>query len=275
MKKNYKFFKTIFIGIIACVSLSIMFAGCNKDDDAVNNTTTNSTTDNTPIFAMEFSYSGRNVSTEYLEIDVFFTTTDISVIPEVEVNGVVVEKFEFEEGISGQMEIPFSEVINYKVTANGKTTSGSITMPIHISSIDCNGLTIPYNNAPDIPEVDTYDYSWQPSTCDYQRISYLSYSRILDNDIATHTMNGDLLSENMSYCWFNVYFKNGDRIIPGATPSVSGEYGNGYVIASVYNNFSYDITIGKSKKTASKIVVTPEVRLKEFVRNFNEVCVKK
>jgi len=265
MEKNYSLLKVMFIGILASVILSTLLIGCSKDDDD------DSSSSNSTIFGISFLHNDRY---DDQLIGVGFTTTDRSIIPEVEVNGKVLNKFWIDEGFGGWMEIPYSNVLNYKVTANGKTTSGSISMPSQLYNVTCNGLSLSDVETNYIDSSNSYNISWQPPTCDYQRFSFYEnnvyISEVLESSISNYTLYANQIDDD--YFYFDIDVVNGDKLIAGATPSVSGEYGKGFVLAEADNYYSIRINTGaKSNQPVKKDKVTSEERAKNFVKKFNEV----
>jgi hypothetical protein len=80
--------------------------------------------------------------------------------------------------------------------------------------------------------------------------------------------------------WFNEIFKSRFRMIPGTTPVVSGDYGNGYVTAKaegyfhiyVYSRSQYR---GKSTILSHDSEVKKEKRMAMFVDQFKKVAAQK
>ena len=262
MKKTHYLFKVLFICILASIFLCTLLIGCSKKDD-------NNSTLNTTIFAISFTYS------DYLNpkdiINVGFSTNDWSIIPEVEANGKALNI----GGLGGMYrEIPYSDVLNYKVTANGKTTSGSIAMPRWFYDSTCNGDTLLIERAIVVDSSNIYNISWQPTKCDYQRFSFFEDDvfnfEMLDDSISNYIIYNDQLTNRIFE--FDIDLVNGDIRIAGATPSVFGEYGEGFVHASSnYNYKFFHSPGGKSHQMTNNDNITPDERVKEFVKRFNDI----
>ena len=96
------------------------------------------------------------------------------------------------------MEIPWSNVLNYKVGANGKTTSGSITMPRLLYPATCNGDTLINGLSIVVDSANSYNISWQPIICDYQKFSYFEDDvyifEMLDNNVSNYIVYNNQLN---------------------------------------------------------------------------------
>ena len=189
MKKVSGGFKKSFFGII--LPLLLIFISCNKDDDAVNITdnTNNNPTEEATVFAMEIDCIGSGVNKK---ISIYFTTTDSLSIPIVEVNGVLMD-VSFNDAMCGFIEIPYSDIVNYKVTANGNSTLGEIPMPNRIDNATCNGVTCMNGVVSVIENTNTFNLSWQPIECDYQSIVYDEGEKnsVLDRNTSTYSILSD------------------------------------------------------------------------------------
>ncbi len=247
--------KTVF----ALIMLALAFNGCKVINEEEQNDT---------IFGLEFNYSGA-YGQNY--IDVFFTTNNLSEIPEVEINGEVINKFNMESSLSAWVEIPYSSMIYYNVSCDGKTTSGNIKIPQNLSGVDCNGFPLNEdNNVTYVPYASEYEFTWPVVPCDFQSLEIESdeYSTIwLDSTVNTYTIYNNELDSN--YLYVNIDLHNGDKMEPGAVPGTDGSYGAGFVTAISHNAyFVYRNMYGSLKNTNS--FINKEQKLERFVDAFNQ-----
>lgn len=227
--------------LIFILAAGLFLVGCSKD----NGMSTNPTYNPTAYFAMGLDFYSDRWSADN-EINVSFLFSDLSVIPSVVVNGYQLNEIEInEEGIEMEGEIPYSTVINYSVSANGKSTSGTINMP-YITNATCSGQLLRTDTTNAVTLADSYAFSWTGSNFMggfniysefYMVDSGYYYYRYIDTSILQSTIT--LFRQNDTLQRFSIEGVNGVNLIPGATPNVTGLYGNGYVVAKCH--YEYDI----------------------------------
>jgi len=237
--KKIQFIKLLAFGII--LSISTVFSSCSKDDD----TTTTSTSTVESVFALNFSRSFNDGRTD---IYVGFSTNNISEIPKVVVNGKELEDFGMEAGgIYGDTRISFASNITYSVSSNGKTTSGSITMPDTITNVTFNDLLLKRGGDNSLVYAPEYIVKWNKITCDYQRFYYylnnVDSAGYMDANLETLTITDN--QQTSTWAEVTIYSINGNKMITGSKPNVSGDYGKGYIRAEVRNRYSLN-TYNKS-----------------------------
>jgi len=260
-KKSVKGMRKIvflLLGVILLLSVS-----CSNDDK-------DSTESSKPIFLLYISAYDEDYDSKTLIVNVDFLCSYPSVIPEVTINGNSMTNFDIDDGgIWGTIDIPYSNTIDYSVSANGKTTSSSITIPQEPYNVICNGVLLEEDSYNYIPASNTFNFSWICSNYDYFKYywdSNYEYIRgyILDPNIT-------LYADGSNYYYFDLRSRNGVLLEPGATPNVEGEYGNGYVVAT---NEGLDFTIQvESERTENgklnKPRISKEVRHEELKEKFN------
>ena len=221
-EKSFKGMRKIILlllGVILLFSVS-----CSNDDK-------DSTESSKPIFLLYISAYDEDYDSRNLIIDVDFLCAYPAVIPEVTINGNAMTNFDIDDGgIWGSINIPYSNNVDYSVSADGKTTSGSITIPQEPYNVICNGVLLVENSNNSIPASNTFNFSWLCNNYDYFKYywdSSYEYIRgyILDPNIT-------LYADGSNYYYFDLRSRNGVLLEPGATPNVEGEYGNGYVVAT-------------------------------------------
>lgn len=269
MKNELIFFSKTIVKYVAIATIAFFITSCNKEDS------------NELTFSLKCNYNYED--SEY--IDVYFVTNGTT-IPEVEINGVKIENYDNELPIYGYTDIPFEQTINYSVTANGKTTSGKIEMPEFVSTMECNGTTITENVWDNyISYSSKYAFEWDEAECDHQ-FFYCSYTtpntnQLLESDETEFTLKDSDLDYST---YFYVYLTtiNGDRLIAGSTPGVTGDYGSGYVTATAESSFSIDFptTSGSSSNIKSTSInpsenKSKEERMSKLIEEFNNVINKK
>jgi|GEM_PF-2574053 len=256
--KSMRKFMFLLLGVILLLSVS-----CSNGDK-------NSTESSKPIFMLYFYAYSEDYDSKTLIIDVDFLCNYLSVIPEVTINGNLMTNFDFDDGgIWGNIDIPYSNTIDYSVSANGKTTSGSITIPQEPYNVICNGVLLEEDSYNYIPAANTFNFSWICNNYDYFKYywdSSYEYLRgyILDPNIT-------LAADGSSYYYFDLRSRNGVLLEPGATPNVEGEYGNGYVIATC-DDLYFTIHVDSERTENSKLLkprISKEERHEELKEKFN------
>jgi hypothetical protein len=223
--------------------MPIVFTSCGDDDDNCTICTQES------IFAFSFS---SDFSNDKYDISANFSANNVSEIPKVIINGEELDDFEvIIGGVYGGTNIPFSSTITYSVSLNGKTTSGSITMPDTITNVTFNDLLLNRFTTNFLVYAPEYIVKWDRIKCDYQRFQYNlnndNESEYIDKTRERYSITDDLQTEN--YMSFSIYSINGNKMVAGSKPNVSGDYGSGYVRAQIRNNYSLQ---NYSKKLISK-----------------------
>lgn len=268
MKNKLNLFSKTIVKYVAIVTIAFFITSCNKEDS--DDTT----------FCLNISYYEEG--SEYMSVDFL---TNGTTIPEVEINGFKIEKFD-NYPINASIDIPFSQTIKYSVSANGKTTSGKIEMPEFVSRMECNGTTITegvWENY--ISYSSKYEFEWDEAECDHQFFccSYTTpeTNQLLESDETEFTLkDSDLDYSNYFYVYLNAI--NGDRLIAGSTPGVTGDYGSGFVTATAESFFSIDIPTTSSSSSNNKSTsINPsknkskEERMSKLIEEFNNVINKR
>jgi len=248
----------LLLGVILLFSVS-----CSSDDN-------DSTESSKPIFLLYISAHTGDYDSKTLIIDVDFLCAYPSVIPEVTINGNVMTNFDIDDGgIWGSIDIPYSNTIDYSVSADGKTTSGSITIPQEPYNVICNGVLLEEDSYNYIPASNSFNFSWICNNYDYFKYYW---------DSSYEWIRGYILDPNISfyadgsnYYYFDLRSRNGVLLEPGATPNVEGEYGNGYVVATC-DGLDFTIQVESGRTENSKLVkprISEEVRHEELKEKFN------
>jgi hypothetical protein len=225
--------------IIFLVMIIMFFINC-KDDKEENSNPVAS--DWQTIFSLHFDAGRRG---GIMNMDVTFMTNDLSEIPAVTINDTNITEFVLGQGsIQGELKnIEYSETYNYSISAGGKTTAGSITMPSLPDSVRCNGIYLTTNGSIIIPSSDSYEFAYTCSSYDYF-ICELNIQN--DNDdmeeITSNTTVSFTPGEDHNPVEFRIKSVSGARFNSGVKPNVSGDYGDGYVDAqSVRSEYSLEI----------------------------------
>lgn len=202
-------------------------------------------------------------------VDVNFMTTNLSEIPSVLINGQNITRFDLYAGsIQAYLNnLDYSDTFNYSITADGKTTSGTINMPSKPFNVSCNGVLLDEEETVWIDSSSTYNFSWSCNEYDY----FYCYLRGNDN-IKEYTQDTSITYSNGNdYYKFGICSYVGSTMVPGDLPNVTGDYGKGYIIAeSDYEYYYFNISGGMlTKKTLIK--ENKEKKIEEFRRKFIEL----
>jgi hypothetical protein len=136
--------------------------------------------------------------------------------------------------------INIASQLNFKITSNGKSTSGFFIMPQPVTNVRCNGLFLtsvvglPTNyGRGSIPTAEAYNFSWEGNGTSY----YL------------YTHSGSYLGNSTSFRLITTGFNDsyigissiiGKNVQTGDKPNFVGSYGSGYVIAERKGSFFYN-----------------------------------
>jgi hypothetical protein len=165
--KNFYLFKLALIAVIALATIVTFFTSCSKDDEDDNTTESSKET----IFSLDFTLRASDATPS---IYAYFGASKADILPSVIINGEEVTQYEFDGNlVFANLEIPYSKSINYSVSADGKTTTGSITMPDTITNnLTCNDQIVNSCREYQLPQAETCIFKWVPVECDYQGISF-------------------------------------------------------------------------------------------------------
>ena len=205
------------------------------------------------IFALLLYKSYDYSSTPVPVIHAGFSTTDCSEVPSVTINNKKMDNIYLDNGsLEGEMILPYgTNVFNYSVSANKKTTSGSITMPPDLFNVVCNGVLLeactpsacPGNY---VPISGTLNFSWSCNGYDYFLLNLYAYGYLsCDTTLATNSTN-----VAMTFCngaddyYFSLASVRGAWFKEGQKPNVSGNYGKGYVWAANPTQFTFHPNTG-------------------------------
>lgn len=175
-------------------------------------------------------------------MSVYFITTDSTSTPSVDVNGYSITAFETYSGsltegkIVGRLQLPFSNSINYSVSKDGNTTSGSINMPVFPSNVSVNGIELmDVTDSPEneIPSSNSLQFTWDCAFFDY-----FSYSMEGGNYPNGTTTDKFITLDPSGSNYFEFYIRSANGVDLGSVttlseiePNVTGDYGKGYVAA--------------------------------------------
>ena len=237
---------------------SILLPSCTKEINDEN------TSQNPVTFTFRF-YTGPDINGDKL-IYVDFATLD-QTVPKVVINGVNITDFNANLAISGELKIPYSSTINYSVTANQKTTEGSITAPSFVNTFTCNNIDVAGGNA--VEKSLHYNFAWNNVNCDYQEFyfeyygySYTSHSEFLNRNARNFQLSN--IDDNTNNFSVSLYSRTGFKAEVGAKANVLGDYGNGFV--SAYSKVSRDINIHSILKTPAIKVESHQKFVADFIK---------
>jgi hypothetical protein len=271
MKKKANLRSKSVLNYLVILFISIIAVSCTKND--------NSDVSIPVTFNLNFVYYDLNG--EY--IYAYFATSGTE-IPEVKINGATIGHFTSSGSlITGYLYIPFDNEVEYSVTANGQTTSGTIDMPEFITQMECNNVTI-YESISNynFTKSTKYKLVWDQADCDHQFIicGYVlpNVYEFLEPDNSKYTINAsDLKYPGSSYLYIYLDLVNGDRMISGSKPGVNGDYGDGFVTAIA--DCSFYLTSSSSYNYTDKSIVLPqkrEINIEEqnakYLERFKKVC---
>jgi hypothetical protein len=182
-----------------------------------------------------------------MNMDVDFMTNDLSEIPTVTINGTNMTEFELLQGSiqSKLRNIDYSDIYNYSKSANEKTTSGSIVMPSVPDSVRCNGKSLTTNGVNIIPSSDSYEFAYSCSNYDHFicELEIQDENEVMEKITSNTTVSFNPDEGDHPEYEFRIKSIVGPMFNSGASPNVSGEYGDGYVTAeSVRNEYLLTIT---------------------------------
>jgi len=255
--------KTIKLAFIASISiLSTVFLVISCDDETTDPEALTSPVTFTFKFVTESNMYGNKA------IYVHFATLD-QTVPKVVVNGVEITRFSVGLAIDGSLDIPYSNIVNYSVSANEKVTTGSINIPDIVTTFSCNGSNIIGGTS--IEKSQNYSFYWEGVDCDYQEFRYeyygsssVDYREFIHKDLAVFDVSN--IPESVSNLSVSLYSISGFKPEVGANPNIKGTYGNGFVSASskAYGDISLNSTLKAPNKSKESH--------KEFVENFIKVA---
>lgn len=223
------------IWILATVAL--LLPGCSDDDGAcplAPEERAQFVLDLTPVIIVPGEPDG-------FAVNAVFTTDDLSIVPDVVVNGTLMRDFDVESGLlRGTVVAPFdplSPVIRFDITAGPRTASDSLTVSFERpDGITCNGRGVVSEFTIQVPDSSDYTFRWDCDDCDGFLVEIRkdfgdSPSRQL---LALQTASDSLTVAAAVFAgWNPVTFRigtiTGVPLVPGATPNVTGSYGSGFV----------------------------------------------
>ena len=111
--------------LILLVALVIVSLSCSKND-----------AESDLIFNLSFVYGSGDEDFIQARYSSDLTTE----FPKIIINGVLMDYMYISQGIVGLLDVyPYSETVNYSISVNGRSLSGSIKMPV-ISEVMCNNV---------------------------------------------------------------------------------------------------------------------------------------
>jgi hypothetical protein len=228
MKKQWCLLCLLVLGLI-------LFVACS-DDDSSPVSPDNSSPSFTIYFDVDLNERGKNV-------DVDFMTTNISKIPSVVVNGTAIDIFEIREGsIQGTLSnLSYSETFTFEISADGKTTTGSIEMPADVTTITCNSTNIEEDSTVYVEAAETYNFAWTSSNADYFICGFSNTTDDIVDEKLCKTPSVSYDATGHTRYRFDLKSYVGPVLESGAVPNVTGAYGAGYAVAESYNQ-DYRIT---------------------------------
>lgn len=173
-------------------------------------------------------------------IFVFFETTDSASVPRVEINGQFMTDFTSPADtmpfgrIFGVLHLPFSNSIDYSVSRDGNTTSGTTYMPLLPSAVHLNDIPI-VGWLTNVPYSSSLQFTWECRFYDF-----FTYSLSLDNGYVFGSTTDTFLTIDIDNEYYGFYLWLGSAIgldikslesLDELEPNIRGDYGNGYVTA--------------------------------------------
>ena len=223
-------------GCVLLAGAALLFVSCGKEGSTSSSVYNYTFGDPKPIFRLNVSADSSSTN-----LSVGFSFSDPSVMPTFIINGTHAQSYEFEgddDWPNAHFQIPYSSSISFTVEAGGRQTTGSFAMPTTPESLSCNGvlLTSQYWLGPDsIPTDSSYRLQWQGQTCDFYEVNLnidsRDYCYIAQSDTFTIPIPVPSLNR-ISVTAANGISKN--VLLPGDTPNVIGDYGDGYVTLRAY-----------------------------------------
>ena len=242
----------------------IFLVSCDEDEETPTSTGTQR------YFALYFDVD-RNSETNVLDIDANFWTSDLSEVPTVTINGVSMENFGFEGGLYGNLNnLQYANTVNYSISLDDKTTTGSIDMPSDPYNVLCNGISIEEGqNTIPIPQNNSFNISWLCNSYDYFYIYWSSYNNYSNDNITVN--NYTFYYDGLGYYYFSIYSYKGPILMSGSQPNVTGDYGKGYVFAES-DGFNFDwYYYSSSIQKLSTNIVDDKARITYYKEKFNEL----
>jgi hypothetical protein len=233
--RNYKHMKQTkktlrqFLIILLILSMIISLESCKKEEEQEQEVSR--------VFMLTSYYNYHSNSPDSLSVG--FSTSLYSENLKVEINNKLINEYVQDNNFyTGNIDIIYEPLIQYNIILDDKTQTGSVEQPSVIEEVYCNGDTIKTYQISQIDSNNIYNIVWKDIGCDYYHFIAKLGDNSIDSILSSNyfSLTNEILSDT-NYFSFKVNGINGESYSPNVSPSVSGSYGSGYIMAKTVNRF--------------------------------------